>query len=336
MRISRKIQINKNSTVSRITRNLVLFIRRRKLVDVLPYLMLLALIVSFYLVTPIFLSHENILVLLAQSMVLLLVGTASTFPILMGSIDLSVAANTTLTGIVAALFISKIGVYAAFPAVIVGVSFGLLNGIVSVYFKLPSFIITLGTMSIMDGTGLLLSGGSPIWFQNDAFNWISKGSIFGGLQNIVVWSVLVYILFSFLGSYTRFGRYLVAIGGGEKIAKLSGINVEKYRIMAFTFTGLLCGIAGVLQISRVESASPHFGAKLLMDAIAAVVIGGTPVSGGVGGIHKTFIGVLVITVLSNGLDVSLVHPYFQSIIKGVVVLSAVVLTLDRSKLALVK
>lgn len=324
------------NSIIKLWNSFVLFVRRKKLVDLLPYVMLLVLVITFYLITPIFLSRENILVLLAQGMVLLLVGTASTFPILMGSIDLSVAANTTLTGIVAALFIPNIGVWAAVPAILVGLGFGFINGMVSVKFKLPSFIITLGTMSIMNGTGLLLSGGSPIWFQNDAFNWISKGTIFGGLQNIVVWSVLIYILFSFLGSYTRFGRYLVAIGGGEKIAKLSGINVEKYRVMAFTFAGLLCGIAGVLQISRVESASPHFGAKLLMDAIASVVIGGTPVSGGVGGIHRTFIGVLVITVLSNGLDVSLVHPYYQSIIKGIVVLSAVVLTLDRSKLALVK
>jgi len=321
---------------SNLLNRIATFIRRRKIVDVLPYVMLLVLVVAFYLVKHIFLSNDNILVLLAQGMVLLLVGTASTFPILMGSIDLSVAANTTLTGIVAALFIPNIGVYAAVPAILVGLGFGFINGMVSVKFKLPSFIITLGTMSIMDGTGLLLSGGSPIWFQNEAFTWISKGTIFGSLQNIVVWSVMAYIIFSFLGSYTKFGRYLVAIGGGEKIAKLSGINVSKYRIIAFTFTGLLCGIAGVLQISRVESASPHFGAKLLMDAIAAVVIGGTPVSGGVGGIHRTFIGVLVITVLSNGLDVSLVHPYFQLIIKGVVVLSAVVFTLDRSKLALVK
>jgi len=331
-----KIKIHNNSAMQKIIDTILRFFKRRKFVEILPYMLLLVLIISFYLITPIFLSRDNILVLLAQGMVLLLVSTAATFPILMGSIDLSVAANTTLSGIMAALFISNIGVYAAFPAVLVGVGFGFLNGIVSVYFKLPSFIITLGTMSIMDGTGLLLSEGSPIWFQNDAFTWIAKGSIFGGLQNIVVWSVLAYIFFSFIGSYTRFGRYLVAIGGAEKIAKLSGINVEKYRILAFTFTGLLCGIAGILQISRVESASPHFGAKLLMEAIAAVVIGGTPVSGGVGGIHRTFIGVLVITVLSNGLDVSLVHPYLQLIIKGAVVLSAVVLTLDRSKLALVK
>jgi ribose transport system permease protein/putative xylitol transport system permease protein len=312
------------------------FFLRIKVIDILPFVMLLVLIVSFYAITPMFLSHDNILVLLAQGMVLLLVGTASTFPILMGSIDLSVAANTTLSGIVVALFIPNIGVYAALSAILVGLGFGLINGLASVKFKLPSFIITLGTMSIMDGTGLLLSGGSPIWFQNDSFAWISKGNIFGGLQNIVIWSIVVYALISFLGSYTRFGRYLVAIGGGERIAKLSGINVEKYRIMAFTSTGLLCGIAGILQISRVESASPHFGATLLMDSIASVVIGGTPVSGGVGGIHRTFIGVLVITVLSNGLDVSLVHPYLQLIIKGIVVLSAVILTLDRSKLALVK
>ncbi len=327
---------NKKMYIKEIIGNILIFLRRRRAVDILPYIMLVILILSFYTVTPIFLSYDNILVLLAQGMVLLLVGTASTFPILMGSIDLSVAANTTLAGIVAALFIPYIGVYAAFVAIVVGIGFGLLNGVVSVYFKLPSFIITLGTMSIMDGTGLLLSGGSPIWFQNDSFAWISKGSIFGGLQNIVIWSVLAYIFFSFIGSYTRFGRYLVAIGGGEKITKLTGINVEKYRIIAFTCAGLLCGIAGVLQISRVESASPHFGANLLMDAIAAVVIGGTPVSGGVGGIHKTFIGVFVITVLSNGLDISLVHPYYQLIIKGVVVLLSVVLTLDRSKISLVK
>jgi len=326
----------KKISLQSITKGVVQFIKGKRLVDTLPYLLLVVLLLVFYSITPIFLSRDNILVLLAQGMVLLLVGAAATFPILMGSIDLSVAANTTLTGIVAALFIPKIGVYAVLPALLVGVGFGFLNGLVSVNFKLPSFIITLGTMSIMDGTGLLLSGGSPIWFQNDAFTWISKGTIFGGLQNIVVWSVLAYIFFSYIGSYTRFGRYLVAIGGAEKIAKLSGINVEKYRIMAFTFTGLLCSLAGVLQISRVESASPHFGAKLLMEAIAAVVIGGTPVSGGVGGIHRTVIGVLVITVLSNGLDVALVHPYFQLIIKGVVMLSAVVLTLDRSMLTLVK
>jgi len=323
-------------TVQGVFKIIVSFFKSRRLVDFLPYLMLILLLLVFYFITPIFLSRDNILVLLAQGMVLLLVSSAATFPILMGSIDLSIAANTTLTGIVAALFIPRIGVYAAIPALLVGVGFGLLNGTVSVRLKLPSFIITLGTMSIMNGTGLLLSGGSPIWFQNDAFTWISKGTLFGGLQNIVVWSVLAYIFFSYIGSYTRFGRYLVAIGGAEKIAKLSGINVEKYRTLAFTFTGLLCGLAGILQISRVESASPHFGAKLLMEAIAAVVIGGTPVSGGVGGIHRTIIGVLVITVLSNGLDVALVHPYYQSIIKGVVMLAAVVLTLDRSMLSLVK
>ncbi len=310
--------------------------RREKYVIFLPYILLAVLILAFYLYTPQFLALSNILVLLAQSSILLLVSTAVTFPILMGSIDLSVAANATLTGIVAALFIPKLGVYAVIPAVLMGTLFGVINGLAYVYFKLPSFIVTLGTMSIMDGTGLLLSGGTPIWFQNDVFTWIAKGSLFINLQNIVIWAVLVYVIFSIIGNNTKFGRYIVAIGGGENIAKLSGVNVDKYKILTFVLSGLLCGFAGVLMTARIESASPFIGSKLLLDAIAAVVIGGTPVTGGVGGVHKTFIGVLVITVLGNGLDVSFVHPYYQMIIKGVVVVAAVSLTLDRSKLTLIK
>jgi ribose transport system permease protein len=313
-----------------------LFLQKEKIIAGTPFILLAILAISISFYAPNFLTYGNFLLILKQSSILLIVATAATLPILMGSIDLSVAAMLNLTGIVAALYVPQLGIIAIIPAILIGVFFGLINGLVFVYFKLPSFLVTLGTMAIMEGTSLLLSGGTPIWFKNDNFIWISKGSILGNVPNIIIWSFLIYFVSILIGTYTKFGRYMVAIGGGEKVTMLSGVNVNRYKILAFTFGGLLCGIAGVLLTARVESASPFVGTKMLLDAIAAVVIGGTSLTGGVGGIHKTFIGVILITVLSNGLDMAFVQPYYQMIIKGLVVIVAVTFTLDRSRLTLFK
>ena len=294
-------------------------------------MLLVVLILAFYLYTPQFLAPSNILILLAQSSILLLVSTAVTFPILMASIDLSVAANATLTGIVAALFIPKLGVYAVIPAILMGTAFGAINGLVYVYFKLPSFLVTLGTMSIMDGTGLLLSGGTPIWFQNDAFTWIAKGSLFINLQNIVIWAVLVYIIFSFIGNNTKFGRYTYAIGGNEEAARFSGINIKNMKVLIYSLCGLCAAVSGVILASRLFSGDPKAGMLYELDAIAAAVVGGTSLAGGKGTMIGTFLGALIIGVITNGLNLLGVESYTQNIIKGAVILIAVLLDQLRKK-----
>jgi len=312
-------------------------ILRAKILKYLPYILLLLLILIFYITNSKFLSLDNIYVLLSQGSILLLIATGSSFIIPMGSIDLSIIANVTLSGIIAALFIPFMGIYSIIPAIIIGIIIGLMNGCLFTKLKIPSFLSTLGVMSIVQGISLLITKGKPIWFTNEAFRLIAQGTFIGGrLQNITIICVFIYLISVFIYTKTKLGTYIIAIGGDEKITKMSGVNIDKYKLISFCICGFLCGLAGAINTSRIESASPTLGLNLLLEAIAAVVIGGTPVSGGLGGVQKTFIGVLVITILSNGLDVALVSSHFQMIIKGVVILLVVILTLDRSKLYIVK
>jgi ribose transport system permease protein/putative xylitol transport system permease protein len=300
--------------------------------------MLFGLIVVFTLTTDQFMSEGNLLDNIAKNAVtLLLVALAGTFPILQQSIDLSVESIVLLTGVVTVVAIAELGLgLLAIPiAIAVGMLAGLFNGLVFTKLKIPSFLVTLGTLSVMAGVGKIITGGSTITFRNNAIRAISNGEVFG-IPNLVLWGLLIYIGTIILAFRTKFGRYCFALGESERVVELAGAEVDRYKIYPFVLSGLLCGIAGVLLTLRISSASPNIGSGLLLPSIAAIVMGGTALTGGVGGPHRTILGVLVIAVLNNGMNLLAVGSFVQEIILGLVVVAAVALSIDRDKIDVVK
>jgi ribose transport system permease protein/putative xylitol transport system permease protein len=306
--------------------------------DLGPFVMLFGLMIIFTFTTERFFTEGNLLDNVAKNAVtLLLVALAGTFPILQQSIDLSVESVVLLTGVVTVVLISQFGLgLLAIPLAIgVGMLAGLFNGIVFTKLKVPSFLVTLGTLSVMAGVGKIITGGSTITFRNPAIRTISTGDVFG-IPNLVLWGLLIYVATIVLAFRTKFGRYCFALGENERVVELAGAKVDRYKIYPFVLSGLLCGIAGVLLTLRISSASPNIGSGLLLPSIAAIVMGGTALTGGVGGPHRTILGVLVIAVLNNGMNLLGIDSFVQEIILGLVVVAAVALSIDREKIDVVK
>jgi ribose transport system permease protein/putative xylitol transport system permease protein len=303
----------------------------------LPVLGLLALTIYFGFNADNFLTSGNLLNIARDGSVLLIVAIGATWVILMGSIDLSVGSVVTLAGLTSALAVESVPpAVAVLVGVLIGLGAGALNGLLFAYARVPSFLVTLGMSLALAGAGLWIVGGRPVQIFSLEFLSLSTGTLVGTLPNIALWSFLIYLLAIVVSFRTRFGRFAYAIGGGEAVAQLSGVAVRRYKFYAMTVSGALAGLAGVLLSARVGAATPAMGSSLILESIAAVVMGGTALTGGIGGVHRTIVGVLFITVLANGLDVMGVNPYLQSIIQGVVVIGAVALTIDRAKLAVLK
>ncbi|MDQ4490808.1 ABC transporter permease [Sinomonas sp. ASV486] len=309
---------------------------RRHWSTIAPIGALIALVIAFSLADPRFLQLENGLNILRQSSVLLVLALASTLIVLMGSIDLSIGSIVTLTGFTGALLARSTGdtsVLLLLP--VIGLLCGLFNGALVAYGRLPSFLVTLGTLYAFAGIAHYMAGGRPIGLIGGGVGRIFTGSL-GDFPIVALWAILVLIITVVVARYTRLGRYLYALGGNEKTARLSGVPVARYKVYAFMVAGLLAGFAGLLQLTRANSASPDMGAAFLLPAIAAVVMGGTPLSGGLGGPIRTITGVLIIAILGNGMVIAAVNPFLQNVIQGLVVIIAVAVTIDRRKMALVK
>lgn len=303
----------------------------------LPLAAAILLIAYFSIRNPLFFTLDNARNIGQQSSVLLLVALAGTIVILVGSIDLSVGAIVTVSGILcAALLDSTPPVIAVAAALGLGLAIGIVNGALMVGLRIPSFLVTLGMLSILTGIANSWAGGAPVLFTETGFSAFVNGDAILGVPNIVVAAIATWALLWFVAFRTRFGRYLFAIGGGEGVAGLSGVPVNRYKIAAFALAGALCGLSGALVTGQVGAGTPDIGSPYLLDSIAAVVMGGTALSGGVGGPHRTIIGVFVIAVLSNGMDVTQVDDFAQDVVKGVVIITAVALTIDRSKYSIIK
>jgi ribose transport system permease protein/putative xylitol transport system permease protein len=221
-------------------------------------------------------------------------------------------------------------------ALIAAMVAGGVNGVIFTKFKIPSFLVTLGMLSILHGISLILSDGSTISYRDPSIRQVALGEIIPSVPNLVIWGLLLYIFTIFLARRTKFGRYTYAIGENERVVDLSGVDVDRYKIYAFVLSGLLCGVAGVLTVSRIGSASPVIGDGLLLPSIAAIVMGGTTLSGGMGGPFRTLLGVLVIAVLQNGMVIMSIHPFVQEIILGMIVILAVAMSMDRRKIDIIK
>ncbi|MFB2579785.1 ABC transporter permease [Herbiconiux sp. P15] len=303
----------------------------------LPIGAIIILLILFSLLAPSFFQASTAVTILRESSALLVVAIGMTFVVLMGSIDLSVGSTVTLAGLVSAT-VAKDGswVVAIIAGIAVGVAVGFANGAIFAFAKVPSFLTTLGMGLVVGGIGLWFVGGRPVQVFNLDFTNISQGRFLLGLPNIALWAILLWLVISFVGSKTRFGRYTFAIGGAEAVSGLAGIPIRRMKLWVLVISGTMAAIAGILLASRIGAATPGMGDRLTLDSIAAVVIGGTALTGGVGGVHRTILGVLVITTLSVGLNTMGVAPYLQDIIQGAVVVIAVALTLDRAKLSVIK
>lgn len=312
------------------------FFEKQHLRSMVPYFFLVALVIFFTIVNPVFFSERNLYNLLRQMSILLVVSTAATYVILMGSIDLSVGAILTMSGIIMARYIESFGLWSIFIGVAIGLISGLLNALIFVYFGIPSFLATLGTNSMFLGIAYLICGGTPVTYNRPDFRWISTGNILGGFPVLAIWAGIIYALACFISIKTRFGRYVFAIGGGEKVAELSGVLVNRYKAATMCLSGLLCGIAGVLMTARIGAATPEMGLDSLLESIAATVMAGTALSGGVGGPIRTFMGVIIIAMLSSGLTIMGVHVFTQLLVKGMVVILAVAMNMEKSRLELIK
>jgi ribose transport system permease protein len=286
---------------------------------------LLAICVILTAMTPSFLTKTNILNVLRQVSMNLYVACGMTMVIILGGIDLSVGSIIALSGVVTGGLISFSG-FALIPAMICGLASGVLvgvvNGLIISRTTIPPFIVTLATMNIARGVAYVYTGGQPIRVMSDEFNFIGAGYV-GSIPVPILYLVVIVAISILILSKSRTGRHIYAVGGNMQAARFSGIRTKNVQFFVYVFSGLMAAIAGVVLASRMFSGQPTAGQGAEMDAIAAVVLGGTSMSGGVGKIGGTVIGGLIIGVLSNGLNLLGVNSFWQYIVKGVVILIAV-------------
>ena len=282
-----------------------------------------------------FLTPKNMFNILRQNASNLFLATGMTMVIILGGIDLSVGSVIALSGVVAAGCVVNFGLPEAvgfIAAIAVGAAVGLFNGFIICKTDIPPFIVTLASMNITKGIALVLTGGAPIRCMTDAFKFPGAGYV-GPVPTPVILMVVIFIIAALMINKTQLGRHIYAVGGNVQAAKFSGISVEKVKFIVYAYTGLMAGIAGVVIASRLYSGQPTAGDGAEMDAIASVVVGGTSMSGGSGRIGGTLIGVLIIGVLNNGLNLMGVDSNFQYIVKGLVILLAVYVDFLRNKKA---
>jgi ribose transport system permease protein len=300
-----------------------------------PFLVLVAVCIGFAVASDRFISARNLETVLRQTAVLSIAAMGATFIILMASIDLSVGSVVGLAAVVVAYVMQINGLLALPAGLLVGGALGALVGFVCARLKVPSFIVTLGLLVAGHGIMLHITQGRPIMIRNETMRWIGSGDLFG-TPVIVLIAIVAFAVAYVIQNYTTLGRSIMAVGGGELVAQRSGIRVDRVKIMTFAIAGLYSGLAGIVLASRMGAGSPTAGTGLELDVIAAVVIGGTPLTGGMGGVLGTVIGALIIAILSNGLNIAGVSSYTQLIIKGLVLVLAVIISIDRKKIGIIK
>jgi inositol transport system permease protein len=290
-------------------------------------LILIAMVTIFSFLSPVFLHTQNLINVLRQVSIITILAYGVTNIIITTGIDLSSGSAAALVSVV----VASVAHPNQFPLIIVlmvglgvGLLVGFINGFIIAQTQIPPFIATLGMYTAARGVALLYSNGKPISGFTPQFDFIGGGQVFGVPVPIVILAVVTLISHVLLNN-TKFGKYTYAIGGNEQAAKISGINVYKYKILIYSYAGLMAGIAGIVLTSRISSGQPSAAVGYELDAIASAVIGGTSLSGGIGTIPGTLIGGLIIGVLNTGLNLLNVSAYLQQIVRGSIIVGAVIL-----------
>jgi ribose transport system permease protein len=300
----------------------------------LAFASLIALIAVFTVLKPdAFMTQDNIIGILQSTTVIGVLAIASTFIIITSGIDLSVGVLMTFCAVMAGVFMVNLGLpmpLGIVLAVAMGALTGCVSGLIITKLKVPPFIATLGMMMLLKGLSLLITQTRPIYFNDvEGFDLISLGSVLGDLwpalpiPNGVLILFLVALISAVILNKTALGRYTFALGSNEEAVRLSGVNVDRWKVIIYTFAGGICSISGLLIASRLNSAQPALGQGYELDAIAAVVIGGTSLSGGVGTILGTLIGAFIMSVLINGLRIMSVAQEWQMVLTGLIIILAV-------------
>lgn len=297
-------------------------------------LALIILMIFVSILNPTFLQANNLMNLMRQLIINGFIALGMTFVILTGGIDLSVGSTLALTSaIFAGLLQNGMNTgLAILVAVGLGLILGLINGILITKGKLAPFIVTLATMTIFRGLTLVYTDGRPIAGPKDnfAFKFLGKGQFFGIPFQVILF-ILAFLILWIILNKTSLGRKIYAVGGNEKASFISGINIDKVKIWVYVISSLMAVLSGLVLTSRLNSAQPTAGAAYEMDAIAAVVLGGTSMTGGSGSLTGTLIGILILGVLNNGLNLLGVSSFYQQIVKGIVILIAVLIDRKRNK-----
>lgn len=295
-------------------------------------LILVLMVIVMTVVEPVFIKSANIINIFKQVAVIGTLAYGVTLIIITGGIDLSSGSVVALVGVVTASLAGPTGnIFIAMAVgLLVGAACGGVNGFILAKTGIPPFIVTLGMMTVARGLALTYSGGRPISDIAESFLYVGTGKV-GFLPVPVLIFLLMGLITHIILRKTPFGKKIYAIGGNEQAAKVCGVNVKKSIIMIYTYAGIMSAVGGIILTARVSSGNPTAGLSYELDAIASAVIGGTSLTGGVGFISGTIIGALIIGVLNNGLTLIGVSPYLQQIVKGVIIVGAVVLDAYRNK-----
>jgi ribose transport system permease protein len=306
-----------------------------------PLIVLIALCVLIAIANPNFIELRNLVRIANSAAVPLTLAMGLTFIILLGSIDLSVEGSLSIAAMTVVLLArndingNHYGWFAVLAAIAASTAMGFLSGIVQTTLRIPSFMATLGMWFIGLGASVYMLGGSAVRLMDDSIRNLALSRFLG--MPLAVWvAVAALLLATVIQYHTRLGRHILAIGGGEDVAELSGINLRRVRILAFGLAGFFFGVAGVLAAAQLGQSNAVIADGRLFAAVTAVVVGGTALTGGEGGVLNTLVGVLIVTVLGNGMILLGISPYVQQTVQGLMIIAAVALSLDRVHLKIVK
>lgn len=306
----------------------IIGVLKGKIQQSLAFGTLVVLLIFFSIASPNFFTFSNIASVLLSTAVIGILALGTTFVIITGGIDLSIGTGMALCSVMTGVIITNWGMpiwAGVVGGIATGVLMGLVNGVNITFLRLPPFIATLAMMMIAGGLALVISGVAPIYFSTSApdFKRIALGTLVPGIPNAVLITAALAIIAWLVLSKTLLGRYTFAIGSNEEATRLSGVNTRRWTIAIYMFAGVFTGVAGIIIASRLDSAQPQIGTGYELQAIAAVIIGGTSLLGGRGSILGTVIGALIMSVLVNGLRIMSIQTEWQNVVVGAVVLLAV-------------
>ncbi len=308
---------------------------RSNMTTIGPITFVITVVAIFQVINPSFLSYQGIITLVYAMSYFLIAACGLTFVIMTGSFDFSVPNMLKLSALICVLYIEKIGLLVIPLALAVCMVFGFINGLLLAKFKVPSFLATLGISIVLDGIAWYLSKGHLQIMQDKTFRSLTTTFI-AGFPSILYWGIGVWIICTFLALATAFGRRTYAVGGNLEGAGLSDINVSRHRIYVFMLSGFLSGLAGVLYMSQMGGGSVNIGADMAIPLFASVVAGGTALTGGIGGPHRTLLGVIIITWIQAGMSMLAIGNDVQMITFGLIAIGMSIATIDRKRIKIVK
>jgi ribose transport system permease protein len=308
---------------------------RGQLARFMPLLLLTALLVLLSLRNPDLLTRNSLLTIADSAAPLIVLATGATIVILCGGIDLSIGALASFASVLTALWIPTMSAGVVVPVILISALAGLLQGWVHVAARVPSFVVTLGGLSLWSGLALTISGAATVpVYDFAALRWAFTRT--WGLPSATLVALVLVVVLGALMRFTPFGRWVSSVGHAEPAARLAGLPVGGVKMLAFAISGACAGLAGVLLVARTFSGAPTLGDSLLLPAVAAVIVGGTAITGGHGGLGRTLVGALIIVLLRVGLSQIGIDTSYEPIIYGVLIIIAVSVTIDRSKVAVIK